>query len=87
VEYSVELCSLIAVLIDVSYRGWLAGCQLTLDTSKTAAALMSQRLIALGYSKNDVTFHWLMYVFTRNSIGLEYLTCQMNLYSPLMVGR
>lgn len=42
----------------LGHRGWLAGCQLSLDTSKTAAALLSQKLFAFGYSKDDVTFHW-----------------------------
>jgi len=46
-----------------SYRGWLAGCQLTLDTSKAAAALLTQKLFTLGYVTDDLTFHWAMYVF------------------------
>jgi len=47
----------------VRYHGWLAGCQLTLDTSKTAAALLTQKLFTLGCVKDDLTFHWAMYVF------------------------
>jgi len=60
---------MIVSMFDVRYRDWLAGCQLTLDTSKTAAALLTQKLFTLGYVKDDLTFHWAMYVFS-----LECLT-------------
>jgi voltage-dependent anion channel protein 2 len=39
------------------YRGWQAGFQVALDTSKTAATLVSQNICALGYSKDDLTFN------------------------------
>jgi len=42
----------------VGYKGWLAGYQLALDTSKTAKALLSQSNFALGYTKDDLTLHW-----------------------------
>jgi len=55
--------TVLAGCVAVRYRGWLAGCQLTLDTSKTVAALLTQKLFTLGYGKDDLTFHWAMYVF------------------------
>ena len=60
----------------IRYHGWLAGCQLTFDTSKTAAALLSQRLLALGYSKDDLTFHCAVYVFYFTVLKKEYLDRQ-----------
>jgi len=42
----------------VGYRGWLAGFNVALDTSKTASALLSQKNFALGYTKDDLTLHW-----------------------------
>lgn len=41
----------------VGYKGWLAGYQLALDTSKTAKALLSQNNFAIGYTKDDFTLH------------------------------
>lgn len=42
----------------VGHKGWLAGAQVTLDTSKTASALVSEHNLALGYSKDDISVHW-----------------------------
>lgn len=39
------------------YKGWLAGYQLALDTSKSAKSLLSQSNFAIGYSKDDLTLH------------------------------
>lgn len=41
----------------IGYKGWLAGYQLTLDTSKTAKSLLAQNNFAIGYTKNDLTLH------------------------------
>jgi len=41
----------------VGYKGFLAGYQLVLDTSKTAKSLFSQNNFALGYVKDDFTLH------------------------------
>jgi len=41
----------------VGYKGWLAGYQLALDTSKTAKSLLSQNNFAIGYTKDDLTLH------------------------------
>lgn len=41
----------------VGYKGWLAGYQLALDTSKGAKSLLSQSNFAVGYSKDDLTLH------------------------------
>lgn len=42
----------------VGYKGWLAGYQLALDTSKSGKSLLSQNNFALGYTKDDFTLHW-----------------------------
>jgi len=41
----------------VGYKGWLAGYQLALDTSKTAKTLLAQNNFAIGYTKDDLTLH------------------------------
>jgi hypothetical protein len=41
----------------VGYKGFLAGYQLALDTSKTAKSLLSQNNFAIGYIKDDFTLH------------------------------
>jgi len=41
----------------VGYKGWLAGYQLAIDTSKTAKQLLSQNNFAIGYTKDDLTLH------------------------------
>lgn len=41
----------------IGYKGWLAGYQLALDTSKSAKSLLSQSNFAVGYSKDDLTLH------------------------------
>jgi len=41
----------------VGYKGWLAGYQLVLDTSKTAKSLLAQNNFAIGYIKDDLTLH------------------------------
>jgi len=41
----------------VGYKGFLAGYQLALDTSKTAKSLLSQNNFAIGYTKDDFTLH------------------------------
>jgi len=41
----------------VGYKGWLAGYQVALDTSKTAKTLLSQNNFAIGYTKDDLTLH------------------------------
>jgi len=41
----------------VGYEGWLAGYQVTLDTSKTAKTLLSQNNFSLGFVKDDFTLH------------------------------
>jgi len=41
----------------VGYKGFLAGYQLALDTSKEAKALLSQNNFAVGYTKDDFTLH------------------------------
>jgi len=45
------------LVTECSYRGWLAGHQMALDTAKTAKSLMSQSNFAIGYSKDDLTLH------------------------------
>ena len=44
-------------LAGCSYKGWLAGAQLSLDTSKTAKALLAQTNFAVGYADEDFTIH------------------------------
>lgn len=41
----------------IGYKGYLAGYQFGLDTSKTAKALLSKNNFALGYSKDDLGIH------------------------------
>ena len=55
------------------YRGWLAGCQLTVDTSKSATSLLSQKLLAFGYTNDELTFHWAVYVLLFDCIGLCWI--------------
>jgi hypothetical protein len=41
----------------LGYKGWLAGYQMSVDTSKTAKSLLSQSNFAVGYSAGDITLH------------------------------
>ena len=67
------------------HRGWLTGCQLSLDTSKTAAALLSQRLFAFGYSKDDVTFHWTVYVLPLEFLAVSLLSVFLLLFLKILL--
>lgn len=41
----------------MGYRGWMAGYQFAIDTSKTAKSFLSQTNFGLSYSTDDLTLH------------------------------